>query len=177
MNDQVLHGQEQIAEAIVRLAQAVTNSGDTPVFIGIRTNGVPLASRIASEYAALTGEAPVLGAIDITLYRDDLAGRSLPRVLGSDLPPDLDGRRVVLIDDVLYTGRTVRSALIELADYGRPRRVELCVLVDRGLRELPICPDYVGFDCATKPGDHVKVELRESGATEDAVMLTRRKQT
>lgn len=162
-----------IAKAVSRLTSLIRDAGEKPVLVGIRTNGVPLASRIAGEYAKLTGEVPVLGAIDITLYRDDLAGRALPRVLGSDLPQELDGRRVVLVDDVLYTGRTVRSALIELADYGRPKRVELCVLVDRGLRELPICADYTGFDCPTEPGDHVKVELTESGAAEDAVLLRR----
>ncbi|MBX3459782.1 MAG: bifunctional pyr operon transcriptional regulator/uracil phosphoribosyltransferase PyrR [Planctomycetes bacterium] len=158
-----------IAQAIDRLAAEIAaRHPQPPVLVGIRTNGVPLAQRLS---AALGGCET--GAIDITLYRDDLQGRALPQVLGSDIPGDIEGKRVILVDDVLYTGRTVRSALIELADYGRPQRVELCVLVDRGLRELPIAADYVGIRLETRSGDHVKVELLESGAGHDAVLLRR----
>ncbi len=174
MNTSVFVNSQAIAEGVTRLARAVSAPGAAPVLIGIRTNGVPLASRMADACVALGFPRPDLGAIDITLYRDDLAGRALPTVHGSDIPVELAGRRVVLVDDVLYTGRTVRSALIELADYGRPERIELCVLVDRGLRELPICADYVGFECKTAPGDHVEVNLTESGAKQDAVLLHRK---
>ncbi|MCC7510293.1 MAG: bifunctional pyr operon transcriptional regulator/uracil phosphoribosyltransferase PyrR [Planctomycetes bacterium] len=163
-----------VTEGVSRLAKAIQQRhAQAPVLVGIRTNGVPLAQRIAAAFAALGLPTPQLGAIDITLYRDDLGARGLPQVLGSDIPADLEGKRVVLVDDVLYTGRTVRAALTELADYGRPERIELCVLVDRGLRELPICADYVGFECKTEPGDHVKVELSESGADTDCVLLRR----
>jgi pyrimidine operon attenuation protein/uracil phosphoribosyltransferase len=174
MKTDVFVSAKEIAEGVGRLAELIQNYGNLPpVLIGIRTNGVPLANRIADAYAALGHERPEIGAVDITLYRDDLAGREVPTVHGSDVPFDLSGRRVVLVDDVLYTGRTVRAALTELADYGRPKRIELCVLVDRGLRELPICADYIGFECMTKPGDHVKVELVETGASDDAVLLRR----
>lgn len=158
-----------IAECVKRLAAEIAaRHPQPPLLVGIRTNGVPLAQRLANALGAAE-----IGAIDITLYRDDLVGRALPQVLGSELPGDVDGRRVILVDDVLYTGRTVRSALIELADYGRPQRVELCVLVDRGLRELPIAADYTGMRLETRPGDHVKVELTETGAARDAVLLRR----
>ncbi len=166
-----------IAEGVVRLARALTAPGSLPpILVGIRTNGVPLAVRLADAIEKLGQPRPELGAIDITLYRDDLKGRELPTVHGSDIPAELDGRRVVLVDDVLYTGRTVRSALIELADYGRPRRIELCALVDRGLRELPICADHVAFECTTRPGDHVEVKFTETGAREDAVLLHKKEE-
>jgi pyrimidine operon attenuation protein/uracil phosphoribosyltransferase len=115
-----------IAEGVTRLARALAAPGSLPpILVGIRTNGVPLAVRLADAFEKLGAPRPELGAIDITLYRDDLKGRELPTIHGSDIPAELDGRRVVLVDDVLYTGRTVRSALIELADYGRPKRIEL----------------------------------------------------
>lgn len=144
---------------------------ELPALIGIHTNGPPLARRLALGLESAGHKRPDLGAIDITLYRDDLAGRALPRVLGSDIPFSVEGRRVVLVDDVLFTGRTVRAALTVLGDYGRPRAVELAVLVDRGHRELPICADYTGIKLATKRADHVRVVLQECGASQDAVVL------
>ncbi len=137
------------------------------VLVGIRTAGVPLAERL-KKMIAETGElpAPELGAIDITLYRDDVfEGLPKPEVGSTELPGhSIAGRAVVLVDDVLYTGRTIRAALDALMDYGRPRAVELAVLVDRGHRELPIQPDYVGLTVQTTRSESVKVTLAELGA-------------
>jgi pyrimidine operon attenuation protein/uracil phosphoribosyltransferase len=147
------------------------------VLVGIRTAGVPLAERL-KKMIAETGElqAPELGAIDITLYRDDVfEGLPKPEVGSTELPGhSIAGRTVVLVDDVLYTGRTIRAALDALMDYGRPRAVELAVLVDRGHRELPIQPDYVGLTVQTTRSESVKVTLTELGApgtNVDRVML------
>lgn len=172
MSERTIHDDQSIDAELKNLARAIDNANDeTPVLIGIRTNGVPLAQRLADKIESAGGERPEVGAIDITLYRDDLVGRALPRVLGSEIPPALEGRRVVLVDDVLFTGRTVRAALTELADYGRPRRIELCVLVDRGHRELPIRADYTGFEVETEREQEVRVKLKETSDTQDAVVL------
>jgi pyrimidine operon attenuation protein / uracil phosphoribosyltransferase len=111
--------------------------------VGIRRGGEPLAARLASLLAELEGAAPLVGSIDITLYRDDAAtALPNPRIGPSHIPFSVEGRRIILVDDVLYTGRTIRAAVDALLDYGRPKRIELVVLVDRGGRELPIQPDY-----------------------------------
>jgi len=172
VTETVLQPAQAIQAELQRLAgDIVARSEVPPLLVGIRTHGVPLAQRLAAEIAAAGRQAPKVGAIDITLYRDDLAGRSLPQVHGSDIPFDLEGRRVVLVDDVLFTGRTVRAALTVLADYGRPRRVELCALVDRGLRELPICADYTGWKIKTTDEQKIRVQIGEKPADSDRVVL------
>jgi pyrimidine operon attenuation protein / uracil phosphoribosyltransferase len=132
--------------------------------VGIRTGGLYLAERLQALIRDIEGTEPPLGAVDISLYRDDVFD-GLPRpVIGpTELPFGLEGVRIVLVDDVLYTGRTVRAALDALMDYGRPRAVELAVLIDRGLRELPIRADYVGMSVDTVPDQSVKVLLSEAG--------------
>jgi pyrimidine operon attenuation protein / uracil phosphoribosyltransferase len=141
------------------------------VLVGIRTRGVPLARRLAAAIRGAVGAEPSVGALDITLYRDDLTTIAAhPVIQGTDIPVSIDGRTVVLADDVLFTGRTVRAALDELVDFGRPARIELAVLVDRGHRELPIRADYVGKDLATARPEIVQVQLRESDG-EDRVLL------
>ena len=167
-----LHEAAAVAEALERLASHILKVGDLPVLVGIHTNGVPLAERLVSLVEKLAGERPELGTLDITLYRDDLGERTLPEVRGSTIPFDVSGRRVVLVDDVLFTGRTVRAALNVLGDFGRPQRVELCVLVDRGHRELPIHADFCGFTIETEPEDVVTVELVETGGT-DRITLSK----
>ena len=146
-----------IARALKRIAHEIVE----------RHAGVPLAERLANVVAE-TGEAarPELGAIDITLYRDDVfEGLPKPEVGSTELPGhSIAGRSIVLVDDVLFTGRTIRAALDALMDYGRPRKVELAVLVDRGHRELPIQPDYVGITVQTRLSESVKVTLSELGA-------------
>jgi pyrimidine operon attenuation protein / uracil phosphoribosyltransferase len=156
-----------IAAALDRMAREIVgrSRGGKLVLVGIRTAGVPLAARLGERIVAAGHPAPLRGAIDITLYRDDAAtALPKPEVGQTEIPgATLEGRRVVLVDDVLFTGRTIRAALDALMDYGRPRAVELCVLVDRGHRELPIQPDYVGLRLDTAPEEEVRVHLAELG--------------
>jgi pyrimidine operon attenuation protein/uracil phosphoribosyltransferase len=165
-----------VRRALTRIAHEVVerNGGGKDVrFVGIHTNGVPLARRIAEAVSRIEGveTPPQVGAIDITLYRDD-AGRfgASARFEPTEIPFDLTDRRVVLVDDVLYTGRTIRAALDALIDFGRPAAVQLAVLVDRGHRELPIRADYVGKNVPTARSQKVRVELSEFGQT-DAVRI------
>jgi pyrimidine operon attenuation protein / uracil phosphoribosyltransferase len=169
MNTRKMADGTKVQQMIDQLAAEIESRSQTATtIVGVRTNGVPIAERIAKR---INAQSPV-GAIDITLYRDDLASRALPEVHGSDLPQSIDGQRLILVDDVLFTGRTIRAALSVLAEYGRPNRIELCVLVDRGHRELPICADYTGMKLETTPAQHVRVNLTETGSNEDEVILT-----
>jgi pyrimidine operon attenuation protein/uracil phosphoribosyltransferase len=147
------------------------NAGvDGLVLVGIRTRGVPLARRVASQISQLEGMAMPYGELDITLYRDDL-DRARPRPpRASSLPTDIGGRTVVLVDDVLYTGRTIRAAMDALMDFGRPRAIQLLVLVDRGHRELPIRPDFVGKNVPTARHEAIEVRLQEIDGL-DTVLL------
>lgn len=131
------------------------------VLVGIRSRGVDIASRLGANIARIEGVELPLGVIDITLYRDDLsrATEQPPEVKRTDIPFPIDDRHVVLVDDVLYTGRTVRAALDALMDFGRPRSVQLAVLIDRGHRELPIRADYVGKNLPTAPTESVEVQI------------------
>ena len=140
--------------------------------VGIRRGGVHLAGRLRSRLKVLLGHEPPQGTLDIALYRDDLASRGSAPVVGpTDIRFPIQGRTIVLVDDVLYTGRTIRAALDELVDFGRPRQVWLAVLVDRGGRELPIAADFVGERVEAGEGEDVQVRLREAGAAADAVIV------
>ena len=147
---------------------------ETLVLVGIQRRGVELAGRLKRLIEASEGSNLPVGKLDITLYRDDLQTIGPRPVVGETSLPDLDGRTVVIVDDVLYTGRTVRAALDECADFGRPRRILLCVLIDRGGRELPIQADMVGPTVSTAPGDRVDVFVSELDGR-DAVELVRGK--
>jgi pyrimidine operon attenuation protein/uracil phosphoribosyltransferase len=141
--------------------------------VGVRTGGAYLARRLADEVGVLRGTTPDVGLLDITLYRDDvLSGAAMPLLKGTEIPFDIEGRPIVLVDDVLFTGRTVRAALEALLDVGRPSCVLLAVLVDRGLRELPIAPDFVGRVLETSRDERVRVHLVEAGAPVDSVEVT-----
>jgi len=132
--------------------------------VGIRTRGVPLARRLAATIREISGHEVPTGALDITLYRDDLMRHAVgpqPLVRRTEIPFSIDDKRILLVDDVLYTGRTIRAALDALIDFGRPRIIQLVVLVDRGHRELPIKADYVGKNLPTSPGESVQVRLAE----------------
>lgn len=153
---------EAVAEAIDRLADRIADSvgsAERWALVGIRDGGSPLADALASRLAGRTRAAPRRGDVDITLYRDDLyTGLEKPVLGETDLPFEVSGCGIVLVDDVLFTGRTVRAAMDELCDYGRPAFIRLAVLVDRGHRELPIAPDFCGMTVATELGDRVRVD-------------------
>ena len=145
---------------------------DNVLLVGIRRRGVPLAARLAAKIEEMDGVRVATGALDITLYRDDLSTvADRPVVNRTELPADVTGRTIILVDDVLYTGRTIRAALDELIDFGRPRRVELAVLVDRGHRELPIQADYVGKFIQTSDSEIIKVLLPEFDAQEEVLVV------
>jgi pyrimidine operon attenuation protein / uracil phosphoribosyltransferase len=163
--DRVVMDPRDVSRALTRIAHEILerNKGaDGLVLLGIPTRGVPLATRIASRIAAVEGHEVPVGSLDVTMYRDDLRMRPARTLLRTDIPHGgIDGRTVVLVDDVLFTGRTVRAAIDALFDYGRPERVQLAVLVDRGHRELPIRPDYVGKNLPTSRDERVYVRLEE----------------
>lgn len=153
---------EAISRAITRIAHEIleANKGAQDVaIVGIVTRGALLAAALAERIVSIEGASVPVGTLDISFYRDDVATRLNPEVHRTDIPFDVDGRHVVLVDDVLYTGRTIRAALDALMDYGRPASVQLAVLVDRGHRELPIRADYVGKNVPTSKKELVKVRL------------------
>jgi len=164
-----------IGRIIDRIAHQIlekTSGADDTVLVGIPTRGVPLAARLAERIAKFEVRTVPLGVLDITLYRDDLRMRGARAIGHTDIPAGgIDGRRVVLVDDVLFSGRTVRAALDALKDLGRPRAVQLAVLVDRGHRELPIRADYVGKNIPTSLDESVRVLFTETDGT-DAVVVT-----
>ncbi|MGB5674072.1 MAG: bifunctional pyr operon transcriptional regulator/uracil phosphoribosyltransferase PyrR [Gemmatimonadota bacterium] len=153
-----------IEQVLSRMAREILEDGviEDLMLIGIHRRGVELATRIAGVVKEATGLEVPTGSLDITLYRDDFDQIGPRPVIGTtEIPGDINGLRVVVVDDVLYTGRTVKAALTELADFGRPRRVELCVLADRGGRELPIHADYVGITVEVGEGERVEVRVPE----------------
>ncbi len=169
MQDSSVMSPADIRRAVTRIAHEIVehNRGtEQLVFVGMLTRGVPLAYRIARAIAEFEGEQVPVGTLDIGLYRDDLGERGASVNIQPSQMPDIAGKRVVLIDDVLYTGRTVRAALDALIDYGRPERIQLAVLVDRGHRELPIRADFVGKNIPPSRADDVQVRLEETDGEE-----------
>jgi len=175
MPEKVIMSAEEIRRALTRIAHEVVerNHGCKDlVFIGIYTRGVPLAKRIAACIREAEGVEIPVGALDIGLYRDDLSYLELPPNLHpSDIPSDIAGKRVVLVDDVLYTGRSIRAAMDALIDFGRPQCVQLAVLVDRGHRELPIRPDYVGKNLPTSRKEEIAVRLKEVDGGDEVAII------
>lgn len=164
---------DRLARQVVEELDDEASSADRLALVGMQTRGVHLARRLRDRIEAVEGVRLPFGVLDATFYRDDVghrARRPTPLVQPTDIPFDLDGRRVVLVDDVVYTGRTTRAALDALIDMGRPASVRLLAFVDRGLRELPVAPDYVGRHVATAPGELVRVRLTEEDG-EDGVWL------
>jgi pyrimidine operon attenuation protein / uracil phosphoribosyltransferase len=167
---------DRIARTLTRIAHEIIerNKGvDDLALVGVRTRGVHLARRLARTLKEITGDEVPTGALDITLYRDDLMRNAVgpqPLVRRTEIPFSIDDRKILLVDDVLYTGRTTRAALDALIDFGRPRGIQLIVLVDRGHRELPIKADYVGKNLPTAPDQSVQVRLQESDNRDEVVL-------
>jgi pyrimidine operon attenuation protein / uracil phosphoribosyltransferase len=166
---------QAIHRALVRIAHEILerNKGtDRLALVGIRSRGVHLAERVRRAIREIETEAQIpFGVVDITLYRDDLdRGVQTPVVKGTDIPFAVEGRRILLVDDVLFTGRTIRAAMDALIDFGRPQSIQLAVLVDRGHRELPIRADYVGKNLPTARGEQVQVRLAEVDGVDEVVI-------
>jgi pyrimidine operon attenuation protein/uracil phosphoribosyltransferase len=167
---------DRIGRTLTRIAHEIVerNKGVAGLaIIGVRTRGVPIAKRIAQTLKEITGDSIPVGALDITLYRDDLMRHSVgpqPLVRRTEIPFSIDNHKILLVDDVLYTGRTTRAALDALIDFGRPKAIQLIVLVDRGHRELPIKADYVGKNLPTAPDESVQVRLQEIDGTDEVLL-------
>ncbi|WP_433749567.1 bifunctional pyr operon transcriptional regulator/uracil phosphoribosyltransferase PyrR [Falsibacillus pallidus] len=168
--------QQAIRRALTRVAHEIIerNKGvHECVLVGIKTRGIFLAERLAKRIKEIEGEKLAVGELDITLYRDDLTTKTEsqePEVKGTDIPVDINEKKVILIDDVLYTGRTVRAAMDAIMDLGRPSQIQLAVLVDRGHRELPIRADYVGKNIPTSSAEKIVVELLETDDTDQVTI-------
>ncbi len=167
---------DRIGRTLTRIAHEIVerNRGlEQLALVGVRTRGVPMARRLAQRLREIAGLDVPTGALDITLYRDDLMHHAVgpqPIVRSTEIPFSIDNRVIVLVDDVLYTGRTVRAALDELIDFGRPQAIQLVVLVDRGHRELPIKADYVGKNLPTSRNESVAVRLVETDGCDEVVI-------
>jgi pyrimidine operon attenuation protein / uracil phosphoribosyltransferase len=174
----VLMDEEQIGRTLARMTHEIAEQATDLqglVLVGIQHGGVELAARLAGLFKAFYSVEPPTGAIDITFYRDDLDVRlgkeyGQPKVHSTDLPFDVTGKTIVLVDDVLYTGRTIRAAIDALFDFGRPTAIRLAVLVDRGHRDLPIRPDFVGKNVPTSRNERVQVRLGEEGGIAEVVI-------
>lgn len=159
---------QRISHEILEKNQGIENL----VVIGIRSRGAYLAERIAGNLEQIEGKEVPVGVVDITMYRDDLTEvAEQPVVHATEIDFDITGKKIILVDDVLFTGRTVRCALDELIDFGRPANIQLAVLIDRGHRELPIRPDFVGKNIPTAKNESVEVKLQETDETEEVVIL------
>jgi pyrimidine operon attenuation protein/uracil phosphoribosyltransferase len=167
---------DRISRALTRIAHEIVerNRGvENVALVGVRSRGVPLARRLARALQQITGDQVPTGALDITLYRDDLMRHAVgpqPQVRRTEIPFSIDDRMIILVDDVLYTGRTTRAALDALIDFGRPRAIQLVALVDRGHRELPIKADYVGKNIPTSRQESVQVRLHEIDGGDEVVL-------
>ena len=176
MPEKIILSVEDVRRSLSRVAHEIVEhnrGGQRLVFVGMHTRGVPLARRLASLIADFEGTQVPVGALDISFYRDDLSGReSPPLVRRTDIPTDISGKHVILVDDVLYTGRSIRAALDALIDLGRPESIQLAVLVDRGHREIPIRADYVGKNLPSARYEEVQVRLQESDGRDEVVIVT-----
>jgi pyrimidine operon attenuation protein/uracil phosphoribosyltransferase len=167
---------DRISRTLTRIAHEIVerNKGvDDVVLIGVRTRGVYIARRLARTLKEITGDEVPTGSLDITLYRDDLMRHAVgpqPVIRRTEIPFSIDNKKILLVDDVLYTGRTTRAALDALIDFGRPKGIQLIVLVDRGHRELPIKADYVGKNLPTNPDESVQVRLQETDGNDEVVL-------
>jgi pyrimidine operon attenuation protein/uracil phosphoribosyltransferase len=172
----VIMDADRIGRTLTRIAHEIVerNKGvEDLALVGVRRRGVPIAKRLARTLREITGHEVPTGALDITLYRDDLMRHAVgpqPLVRSTEIQFSIDNRKILLVDDVLYTGRTTRAALDALIDYGRPKAIQLIVLVDRGHRELPIKADYVGKSLPTAADESVQVRLQETDGVDEVVL-------
>lgn len=175
MPEKVILNKEDIRRAITRIAHEIVerNHGcDGIVLIGVHTRGVPIAKRIAANISLFEQAKVLVGDLDISLHRDDLPSLEVQPVLRpTNIPTDIQGKRIVLVDDVLYTGRSIRAAMDALIEFGRPQYIQLVVLVDRGHREIPIRADYVGKNMPTSRDEQVKVRLEEVDGIDEVVIV------
>jgi pyrimidine operon attenuation protein / uracil phosphoribosyltransferase len=171
----VIMAADDIRRTIARISHEIIERNKTMsdlILVGMRTRGVPLARRLATNIKTFEGTEIPVGALDISLYRDDLDSMDLKPVINStQIPTDIYGKTIVLVDDVLYTGRSARAALDALIDYGRPGTIQLAVLVDRGHRELPIRADYIGKNIPSSRSEEIKVELIETDGLDQVAIL------
>ena len=173
MTEKRIQSSTQIERALTRISHEILerNGGiNNVVLVGMHSRGVPLAKRISSIIHGFEAKTVDVGVLDIGLYRDDISEKGGQRMRPTNIPVDINGKRVVLIDDVLYTGRSIRAAMDALNDFGRPNQIQLAVLVDRGHRELPIRPDYVGKNIPTAKEENVHVRLEETDGLDEVVI-------
>ena len=167
---------DRISRTLTRIAHEIAERNDNSrevALVGVQQSGVPVAKRLAAILERIWSHPVPAGAVDISMHRDDLDQRAAPTMHPTEIPFDITGRTVVLVDDVLFSGRTIRAAMDALTDFGRPARIQLAVLVDRGHRELPIRADFVGKNVPTAPNERVRVELTEL-VGHDGVVLERK---
>ena len=176
MPEKILMSSVDMERALVRVAHEIVerNKGaEHLVLVGMQTRGVPLAKRLATTIQSLEGIKVPVGSLDISLYRDDLSSLSLkPTVHRTDVPVDVTDKQVILVDDVFYTGRSIRAAMDALMDLGRPQSIQLAVLVDRGHRELPVRADYVGKNIPTSKNEEIKVDIKEVDGEDRVIMVS-----
>ena len=167
---------EDMRRTLSRVAHEITERNkdlSTLVLVGMRTRGVPLANRLAALIAGFEGVQVPVGALDFSLYRDDLNRRNFqPQVKSTDIPVNVDGKVIILVDDVLYTGRSTRAAMDALIDFGRPQVIQLAVLIDRGHRELPIRADYVGKNIPSAANEEIRVKLAETDDADEVLIAS-----
>jgi len=167
---------EDMRRTLSRVAHEITERNkdlSTLVLVGMRTRGVPLANRLAALIAGFEGVQVPVGALDFSLYRDDLNRRNFqPQVKSTDIPVNVDGKVIILVDDVLYTGRSTRAAMDALIDFGRPQVIQLAVLIDRGHRELPIRADYVGKNIPSAANEEIRVKLAETDGADEVLIAS-----
>jgi pyrimidine operon attenuation protein / uracil phosphoribosyltransferase len=172
MPEKVVMTNQEMRRSLARMAHEIVErnkSTQNLILIGMRTRGVPLAKRLAANIAEFEKTAVPVGALDFSLYRDDLTER-IPQIKPTDIPESIAGKTVILVDDVLYTGRSTRAAMDALIDLGRPEIIQLAVLIDRGHRELPIRADYVGKNIPSARDEDIQVKLTETDGTDEVVI-------
>ena len=173
MSETQILNTQAVQRALTRIAHEIAErdeAGSEVVLVGVQRGGVPLANRLSTLLAGIWGQPVSVGLLDVSMHRDDLGQRAAPDVQPTVIPFDVTGKTVVLVDDVLYSGRTTRAAMDALNDFGRPRRIQLAVLVDRGHRELPIKADFVGKNVPTSHTERIHVRLAEMGLPDEVVL-------